>query len=192
MGETGTQGDLTVLLRRWQAGDAGAYREVVALSYQRLLAMAAGIIARAGLSTEPAALVHDAYLRLQAIGDVEWKDREHFFAVAATLFRRILVDRSRGGSALKRGGSARRVPLSPDLSWVEQESGELLDLDRALDELERREPDLVRLVELRYFLGCTVPEIVALRGVSGATVERHLRFARTWLYDRLQSGLEAP
>jgi RNA polymerase sigma factor (TIGR02999 family) len=188
MAEPGTQGDITVLLRRWQAGDASAYGEVVAWTYQRLLTMAGGIIAHAGLSTEPAALVHEAYLRLREIGQIEWHSREHFFGVAANLFRRILIDQARGRSAHKRGGWQQRIPLSEELSWIDLESDQVLDLDRALDDLERIDGDLVRLVELRYLMGCTVPEIVELRGTSGATVERRLRFARTWLFDRLNNA----
>jgi len=158
---------------------------VVEHTYQRLLALAAGTIARAGLDTEPAALVHDAYPRLRAIGEVAWQDREHFFSVTANLFRRILIDRYRARMALKRDGSRPRVSLSEDLSWIDFDSAQLLDLDRAMDELQRAEPDLARLVELRYIIGCTIPEIVALRGTSGATVERHLRFARAWLFERM-------
>lgn len=176
--------EITVLLHRWQAGDAGAFDQLVAWTYQRLLAMATGIVARARLSTQPAALVNEAYVRLRAIHEVEWSSREHFFNVAANLFRRILIDQARSRSTLKRG-SLRRVPLSDDLSWIDLDSTQLLDLDRALDELEQVEPELVRLVELRYLMGCTVPEISQIRQVSGATVERHLRFAKAWLFKRL-------
>jgi len=101
--------------------------------------------------------------------------------------RRILVDQARLRVAQKREGSQRRIPMSDDLSWVDVRGQEMLDLDRALTELEKLDADKVRLVELRYLMGCTVPEICELRGVSDATVERHLRFARTWLYDRLHS-----
>jgi RNA polymerase sigma factor (TIGR02999 family) len=101
--------------------------------------------------------------------------------------RRILVDHARMRVAQKRESSLRRVPLSDDLSWIDARGQDMLDLDRALHDLEKFDADKVRLVELRYLMGCTVPEICELQGISDATVERHLRFARTWLYDRLHA-----
>lgn len=177
--------DITTLLRRWQAGDSHAYDLVMDWAYQRILAIAAGFAAQERMSTEPAALVNEAYLRLRKIQNMHWNDRNHFFSVVALELRRILVDQARIRVAQKREGSQRRVPMSDDLSWVDVRGQDMLDLDRALSELEEFDPDKVRLVELRYLMGCTVPEICELRGVSDATVERHLRFARTWLYDRL-------
>jgi RNA polymerase sigma factor (TIGR02999 family) len=182
----GNASEITALLRRWQAGDEQAYSEVVSWTYQRLLAMAEGFVARERLSTEPAALVNEAYIRLRQVQKMEWRDRHHFFSFAASQFRRILVDHSRARIAQKRQGQRRRVPLSDDLSWVDLESEAMLDLDRALGELERIDSEKSRLVELRYLMGCTVPEIAVLSGLSDATVERHLRFARTWLYERLR------
>jgi RNA polymerase sigma factor (TIGR02999 family) len=182
--------DITTLLRRWQAGDSHAYDLVIGWAYQRMLAIAAGFAAQERVATEPAALVNEAYLRLRKLERIEWRDRNHFFAVVAAELRRILIDQARLRLAQKREGSQRRVPMSDDLSWIDVRGQDMLDLDRALHELEQLDADKVRLVELRYLMGCTVPEICELRGVSDATIERHLRFARTWLYDRLHS--EAP
>ncbi len=182
--------DITTLLRRWQAGDAHAYDLVIAWAYQRMLAIAAGFVANERIATEPAALVNEAYLRLRNLERIEWRDRNHFFSIVAGELRRILIDQARLRLAQKREGTRRRVPISDDLSWIDVRGQDMLDLDRALNELERVDADKVRLVELRYVMGCTVPEICELRGVSDATVERHLRFARAWLYDRLHS--EAP
>ena len=179
--------DITTLLRRWQAGDAQAYDLVIAWAYQRMLAIAAGFVAQERMATEPAALVNEAYLRLRKLNRIEWKDRNQFFTVVAGELRRILIDQARLRLAQKREGSQRRVPMSDDLSWIDMRGRDMMDLDRALNELEQVDADKVRLVELRYLMGCTVPEICELRGVSDATVERHLRFARTWLYDRLHS-----
>jgi RNA polymerase sigma factor (TIGR02999 family) len=120
---------------------------------------------------------------------MEWRDREHFFSIVAAELRRVLIDQARLRLAQKREGNQRRVPLSDDLSWIDARGQDMLDFDRALDELEHVDSEKARLVELRYLMGCTVPEICALRGASDATVERHLRFARTWLYDRLHSSL---
>ena len=179
--------DITTLLRRWQSGDPHAYNLVIGWAYQRMLAIAAGFVAQERIATEPAALVNEAYLRLRRLERIEWQDRNHFFSIVAGELRRILIDQARLRLAQKREGSQRRVPMSDDLSWIDVRGQDMLDLDRALDELEQVDADKVRLVELRYLMGCTVPEISELRGVSDATVERHLRFARAWLYDRLHS-----
>ncbi|HVN06816.1 MAG TPA: ECF-type sigma factor [Bryobacteraceae bacterium] len=180
--------DITSLLRQWQAGDSHAYDLVMSWAYQRMLAIATGFVAHERLATEPAALVNEAYLRLRKLRHMEWQDRNHFFAVVAGELRRILIDQARQRIAQKREGSQQRVPLSDDLSWIDARGQDMLDLDRALDELEQVDAGKVRLVELRYVMGCTVSEICSLQGLSDATVERHLRFARTWLYDRLHSA----
>jgi len=153
-----------------------------------MLASAAGFVAQEAMATEPAALVNEAYLRLRRLNSTDWRDRNHFFSVVAGELRRILIDQARMRVAQKREGSYRRVPMSDDLTWIDVRGQDMLDLDRALMELERFDADKVRLIELRYLMGCTVPEICELRGASDATIERHLRFARTWLYDRLHSG----
>jgi RNA polymerase sigma factor (TIGR02999 family) len=185
MAEPTQPADITTLLREWQAGDSEAYDRVMSWAYQRMLAIAAGFAAQERMATEPAALVNEAYIRLRRIRNMQWNDRHHFFSVVAMELRRILVDQARLRVAQKREGSQRRVPMADDLSWIDVRGQDLVDLDRALDELEKVDADKVRLVELRYLMGCTVPEICELRGVSDATVERHLRFARTWLYDKL-------
>jgi len=162
-----------------------AFDAVMGWAYQRMVAIAAGFAAGEQVATEPAAIVHEAYLRLRRLEHMEWRDRNHFFSVAAAELRRVLIDQARVRVAQKRGGGQQRVPLSDELSWIDATGQDMLDLDRALHELERLDADKVRLVELRYLMGCTVPEICEMRGISDAIVERHLRFARTWLYDRL-------
>src|SRR5580658_2256006 len=179
--------DITTLLRRWQGGDPHAYDLVIGWAYQRMLAIAAGFAAQERVATEPAALVNEAYLRLRKLERIDWRDRNHFFSVVAAELRRILIDQARLRLAQKREGTQRRVPMSDDLSWIDVRGQDVLDLDRALDQLEQVDADKVRLIELRYLTGCTIPEICELRGLSDATVERHLRFARTWLYGRLHS-----
>ena len=185
MAERAEPTDITMLLRRWQAGDERAFDAVMGWAYQRMLAIAGGFVARERLATEPAALVHEAYLRLRKLDRMEWRDRQHFFSVVASELRRILIDQARLRIAQKREGGYQRVPLSDDLRWIDVRSHEMLDLDRALTELARVDEEKVRLVELRYVMGCTVAEVGELCGLSDATVERHLRFARTWLYDKL-------
>jgi RNA polymerase sigma factor (TIGR02999 family) len=185
MAEWAEPSEITTLLRQWQDGDERAFDAVMGWAYQRILAIARGFVAREKLATEPAALVHEAYLRLRKLDRMDWRDRRHFFSVVASELRRVLIDQARTRVARKREGGYRRVPLSDDLRWIDVQGQEMLDLDRALTALAEVDEDKVRLVELRYVMGCTVPEICELCGLSDATVERHLRFARTWLYDRL-------
>ena len=187
MSDTAQTENITVLLRRWQEGDARAYDQVIDWAYQRMLAIAAGFVARENVATEPAALVNEAYLRLRNLKRMDWRDRNHFFSVVAAELRRVLIDQARRRLAGKRDGGRRAVPISEDLVWVDAQGQDMLDFDQALNELESLDPQKVRFIELRYLMGCTVPEICELSGVSDATVERHLRFARTWLYDRLHS-----
>jgi RNA polymerase sigma factor (TIGR02999 family) len=188
MSQAAAPTDITVLLRRWQSGDLAAYDLVMSWAYQRMIAIAAGFAAHERLATEPAALVNEAYLRLRRLDRMDWRDRHHFFSFVAAELRHMLIDQARSRIALKREGSQHRVPLSDDLTWIDVRGQDMLDLDRALNELEQVDADKARLVELRYLMGCTIPEICELRGVSDATIERHLRFARTWLYDRLHSA----
>jgi RNA polymerase sigma factor (TIGR02999 family) len=183
---------ITALLHRWQAGDADAYDRVISWAYDRMLAIASGFVVRERLATEPAALVHEAYLRLRQTNRMEWRDRTHFFSFVASQLRRILIDQARLRVAQKREGTRRRVPLSDSLSWIDARGQEMLDLEDALEELEKVDADKVRLIELRYLMGCGVAEIAELRGISDATVERHLRFARTWLYDKLRAAPPPP
>jgi RNA polymerase sigma factor (TIGR02999 family) len=136
-------------------------------------------------------LVHELYLRLLNQKIADWEDRSHFYAFAAKVMRRILIDHAREAQAQSRGGGHERVPLSDDLAWVSIDSPELLDLNRALDELAQLDPHKVQLVELRYFLGCTAEETADLCQVSKATVDRDLRFIKSWLYRRIQPGMAA-
>src|SRR5579871_1468238 len=134
------------------------------------------------------ALVHELYLRLLQQKKTEWADRRHFYAFAAKVMRMILIDHARGNQAEMRGGGLERVPLNDELPWVNIGSPELLDLNRALDELGELNAYKVQLVELRYFLGCTAEETADLVGASKATIDRELKFARSWLYRRVYPG----
>ena len=103
--------------------------------------------------------------------------------------RMMLIDHARESQTQMRGGGQERLPLSDDLSWVNIDSPELLDLNRALDELGALDPSKVQLVELRYFLGCTAEETASLTGRSKASVDRDLKFIKTWLYRRIRPGV---
>ena len=135
--------------------------------------------------------MNEAYLRLRDLGDIPWHDRTHFFAIASRIMRRILVDHSRARAAQKRGADAPRVLLS-DLHHQEiqpsMNAEELLDLDRALDELAAAEPRLAKLVELRFFSGLGIDEASSLLGCSTRTAKRNWAFARAWLLHRLQGA----
>ena len=186
-------GDITVLLTRWRDGRSGALDDVIVATYPRLRRLAESFLRREspGHTIQATALVHEIYLLLLRQRKVEFADRSHFYATAAALMRAILRDWARDKSAQKRGGDAMRVPLSEDLSWVDADSTEFLDLDVALTELEQLDERKARLIELKTFLGCSTEEAAEHLGVSKATADRELRLAKAWLYQRLR-GTAAP
>jgi RNA polymerase sigma factor (TIGR02999 family) len=130
-------------------------------------------------------LVHELYLRLLNQKKAAWDDRRHFFTFSAKVMRMILIDHAREAQTQMRGAGYERIPLSDDLAWVDIDSSELLDLNRALDELGALDPEKVQLVELRYFLGCTAEETAALMQLSKSTVDRELKFIKSWLFRRI-------
>jgi RNA polymerase sigma factor (TIGR02999 family) len=189
--ENVSEGDITVLLRRWQAGDKRALDELMPLVYPRLKAIANSLERQdgsAGFVLQATALVNEAFLRLMNQQRVGWEGREHFFSLAALAMRQILTDAARTRAAFKRGGAYQRVPLHDDMQWVSINHEEILDLNRALDELAGFDARKVRIVELRYFLGCTAEESADILGISKATVDRESDVARAWLFRRLKGG----
>jgi RNA polymerase sigma factor (TIGR02999 family) len=183
-------GDITVLLAKWRDGQASAFDELVPLVYPQLRQMAAGYIHREMNPdvVQATVLVHELYLRLLNQRKAAWDDRRHFYIFCARMMRMILIDHARENQIKMRGGNTKCVPLNEELLWVKIDSPELLDLNRALDELGALDPEKVKLVELRYFLGCTAEETAALMLVSKATVDRELKFIKGWLYQRMHSG----
>ncbi len=140
----------------------------------------------AGHTLQPTALVNEVFIKLQGSSDVPG-DRDHFFAVAATAMRQILIDHARRKNAGKRGGDQKRVTLT-DRREANGDTGEpldLIELDDALQELERANAMQAKIVELRFFGGLTIPEVAKAVGSSVRTVERNWRFARAWLKQRL-------
>jgi RNA polymerase sigma factor (TIGR02999 family) len=136
---------------------------------------------RPGHTLQPTALVHEAFLRLINQSRVDWRNRAHFFGAAARLMRQILINHAEARQAGKRGGGAERVSLNDaDHSAVVHEI-DLIALNEALANLERIDPQQVRIVELRYFSGLTVEEVAEVLGVSSATVKREWSAARAWL-----------
>jgi RNA polymerase sigma factor (TIGR02999 family) len=188
------KGEITVLLAKWKDGEPSAFAELMPLVYPHLREVAAAYVRRERNPDllQATALVNELYLRLLNQKKAAWDDRRHFYTFAAKVMRMILIDHARGNQAQVRGGDLQRVPLSDDLPWVNVGSAELLDLNRALDELAGLDSAKVQLVELRYFLGCTAEETAALMNISKATVDRELKFIKSWLYRRICSDTIGP
>ncbi len=188
------QEDLTRLLIAWSDGDAAAFDRLAGLVYDRLSRLASAYLRgeREGHTFDTGALVHEAFLRLIQQDRVRWRDRAHFFAISATMMRRILVDRARRSDAAKRGGSV-SVALFEDLrTRVPASHPDLLALDDALHDLEVQDAELARLVVMRYFGGLTKDEIAAVLNTSASTVARRWRTARAWLYTYLATSSAKP
>lgn len=181
-------GEITTLLREWQVGAPEAFEQLVKTAYPSLRSIAEAYLRheRPGHTLQATALVNELYLKLVHQRKPEWKDRAHFFTFAAKLMRMILIDHSRANKARKRGGDSIRVPLTPELPWLEANEEGLLDLEQALQELERLDAKKVRIIELRFFLGATAEETAETLGISKATVDREMKFVRSWLAARLR------
>ncbi|MGD1092895.1 MAG: ECF-type sigma factor [Bryobacteraceae bacterium] len=185
-------GEITALLTRWNEGDRNALTGLATLAYEDLRTIAAGFLRTEGRNhtLQATGLVNELYLRLCRQTDLQATSRQHFYALAAMIMRRILQDYARRSHALKRpGGQAMRVPLHEDMAWVDASSEDILALNQALNELEKIDARAVRIIELRYFLGATNIEVAGLIGISKATVDRDLEFAKAWIYRRLSSKL---
>jgi RNA polymerase sigma factor (TIGR02999 family) len=186
--------EITLLLRKWEAGEPDALEQLIPLVYPQLRQVAAAYMGREKRKDlmQATALVHELYLRLLQQKKIAWEDRRHFYVFAARSMRMILIDHARANQAQSRGSGLAPVPLHEALAWVEIGSPELIELDQALEELQSLDPSKVRLVEMRYFLGCTAEETAVLLGVSKATVDRELRFIKAWLFQRLYPDAPTP
>ncbi|MEZ5416112.1 MAG: sigma-70 family RNA polymerase sigma factor [Vicinamibacterales bacterium] len=181
--------DITQLLDRWGQGDPGALDAASAVVYPELRRIADAYLRRerADHTLQPTALVHEAYLRLQAAGRLRFEGRRQFYALAAQIMRRILVDHARAVTAKKRGGAAVHVPIDGAAAYDPASADAFLVLHDALERLARFDARKARVIELRYFGGLTLDETAQVVGVSTATAQREQRLAEAWLTSALSS-----
>lgn len=187
-------GEITRLLSSWRDGDEAAAEALLPLVYRELRRLASARLSRerVGHTLQPTELVHEAWLRLVGSDPGTVESRSHFFAAAASAMRRILVEHARRRSAEKRGGGQRPLVLDPERTPAVDGDPDVLDVHRALEDLERVNPRQGRLVELRFFGGLTMPEAAEILGISLATSERDWTAARVWLRRRLRALAAEP
>ena len=185
-----SQHQITQWLASWSNGDQLALGKLTPLVYRELHRLAQVYMRgeRPGHQLQATALVHEAYLRLIDTGRMRWQNRAHFYAVAANLMRRILVDFARSRDELKRGGGATQVSLDDAVTVSEERTAELVELDHALTELAKLNERHSRIVELRFFVGLTEPEIAEILHVSPRTVSSEWSLARAWLMRELNKS----
>jgi len=183
--------DVTILAARAGQGDNDAAHELLKLVYEELRRLAASQMARErpGLTLQPTALVHEAWLRLGGDNQPAWENRAHFFGASAEAMRRILVERARRKKAARRGGGRTHVPIDELEIGGAAEDPHLLEVNDALDRFAEREPRKAELVRLRYFIGLRLDEAVRVLGISEATGKRWWIYARAWLYRELNPGV---
>ena len=184
----GAPDEVTDLLRAWRTGDERADAELLERVYVTLRNVAIGQLRgeRPGLTLQPTALVHEAYLRLVGQREVDWRDRAHFFGLASVTMRRILVDHARRRNAKRRDPAQGPEPLS--VATGDGLPVDLLDLDRVLDRFAARFPRQAKVVEMRYFAGLEFDDVAAALELSPRTVKRDWSFARGWLREALAGG----
>jgi RNA polymerase sigma-70 factor, ECF subfamily len=180
---------VTLLLRRYSSGDKSALSELVPLVYDELHRLATSYLRRErpDHTLQATALVHEAYLRMVNQREARWKERGHFFAVAAGMMRRILIDHARKHKAAKRGGPLTTVSFE-DIKFVltPEQSENLMVLDSLLTRLAAIDPQEARIIELRFFGGLSVEETSEVMGISATTIKREWSVARKWLAREMQ------
>jgi len=178
---------VTLALQAARAGDPAALSELFSLLYDEIRAIAHARVVRHGYGAtlDTTAVVNEAYLKIVRHGELAWEDRSHFFAVASTAMRQILLDHARRHVAAKRGGGAEHVPLDDHDAAVDAQARDVIALDAALQRLARHDPRLAQVVELRFFGGLSVEETADALGVSEPTVKRDWRKARDFLQQEL-------
>lgn len=186
--ETAEPAGMTRLLIDWSKGDERAVDELLPFVYQELRRLAAAYMSREreGHTLQPTALVHETYLKLIDQRQVDWKNRAHFFGLAAEIMRRILVNHARDRRAAKRGGEDQKVSLTVAIDSLSSKPDfDVLALNEAMERLAQIDSRKARVVELKFFGGLKTDEIAEVLQISDATVERDWTFARAWLFDAL-------
>ena len=175
--------DVTQLLKEWSAGDSNAAAKLVPLVYEELRLLARSYVARerADHTLQATALVHETYLRLADQTQLNWKDRVHFYGIAARVMRRILVEHARAHRSTKRGGLAQKISLEEARELPAETDVDLLKLDSALESFAKDYPRKSEVVELKFFGGLDAREIAEVLQVSEKTVLRDWNFAKLWL-----------
>lgn len=184
--------DVTQMLGAWRAGDTAARDRLIAILYPELRRLAQQLFRREArcLTLQPTALVNEVWLRLAGCATPDAVNRSHLLAISARLMREVLVDHARRRNAAKRDGGQRLSLTHPDANIVDErntaQTTDMLDLDRALEQLQRIDAVKAQLVELRYFGGLSIEETGVVLGQSPATVKRHWQAARLWLHNAIQ------
>lgn len=195
MDEPANAAQITRLLHQWQEGSQDAVERLMPLVYDELRTLASRQLTREWRHDrlQTTAVVNEAYMKLFGQREIDWQNRGHFFAIAAQLMRRILVDHARHQLRQKRGGGVSPEELDEALPAPSAalDSVDTLDLDRALSKLEALDPDQARIVELRFFGGLTVEETAAALRISPATVKREWALAKGYLFRELTGGAGA-
>lgn len=182
--------EVTKILSQIEQGNTAAATALLPLVYAELRKLARYRLNRekAGQTLQATALVHEAYIRLVGNAEIRWDGRSHFFSAAAEAMRRILVDHARQRHTVKHGGGFKRQELADDVATELGDVDQLLDLDAALTKLAAEDPEMAKLVALRYFAGLSVEETAKALGVSPRTVKRNWAYARAWLGRELNEG----
>lgn len=177
------KGEVTSLLAAWSKGDPAALDELIPLVYAELHRIARRVWNQhqQGNTLQPTALINEAYVKLANAQNTTFQDRCHFFAVASTAMRQILVNHAKSRLSAKRGGGSAEAPLDEVQLAVDREAADIVALHEALEALQTLDPRKSRIVEMRYFGGLSIEETAEVLGVSIATVNREWRLARSWL-----------
>ncbi len=180
--------EVTAVLLDLSDGDKDASSKLMPFVYDELRRLAARYLSREreDHTLQPTALVHEAYIRLVDQTQVNWQNRAHFYGMAATMMRRILVDHARRHNAEMHGGQGQKLVLDEAISFSKSQDLDLLALEEALEELTRLDPQQGRIVELRFFGGLTVEETAEVLNVSRSTVKREWITAKAWLHSQLR------
>jgi len=181
--ESSTQQPVSALLAKWQAGDEQALEALLPVVYKELRRLAHRYLQkeRRDHTLQSTALVHEAYLRLVKQGGARFENRNHFFAICAQLMRQILVEYARAHRAAKRDGG-RSITFNEEIAVFKNRAVDLVELDDALNDLAKLDPQQSRIVELRFFGGLSIDETARVLGISPATVKRDWATAKAWLY----------